>query len=283
MSNPIGMALWLLSGGWLPDRVRWCLDHGFGAVSLLQTHMAADRAERRDAAQMIRDEGLVLTYHGNVHDNMRSPSELDDLFVGRMLDDVMWWHQEAGGVRCCCSDPLHVRNPSNQRVWSPQLNVRLMRLVAARLGPASIGYGIENSCGDAGCFQSLGDLRRWADLCQMPGLGLLLDTGHLNVHLHSGPDACASIEDYIARCPLSIHEVHVTDNDGRRDQHVQLGSGCMDVKGLIAALRQRNYTGPLTVEVCVDILNGRYAFDIAGDTSPLLATRDRLTEALTCR
>lgn len=280
MTNPIGIALWLLSGGRLPDRVRWAIDHGFGAVALLQTHMSGDAAERRDAAQMIRDGKLVLTYHGNVHDNMRSPTELDEVFVGRMLDDVMWWHQEAGGVRCCCSDPLQVRDGSNQRVWLPELNLRLMQLVAPRLGPPGIGYGIENSFGGEKCFQSLDHLRRWADLCPMPGLGLLLDTGHLNIHLHSGPDACASIEDYITRCPLSIHEVHVTDNDGRRDQHLQLGRGCLNLKGLVAALRQIHYTGPLTVEVCVDILNGRYAFDIAGDTSPLLATRDRLLEAL---
>ena len=51
---PLGMALWLLKGGSVADRVAWLVDHDFTAVSLLQSALDMDAAERRDAAAAMK-------------------------------------------------------------------------------------------------------------------------------------------------------------------------------------------------------------------------------------
>ena len=61
---PLGMALWLLRGGTLADRVAWIAAHGFQAVSLLQQVIDVDPVERAEAAAAIRAAGLLVTYHG---------------------------------------------------------------------------------------------------------------------------------------------------------------------------------------------------------------------------
>jgi hypothetical protein len=75
MTNPIGMALWLLKGRRLPHRVQWLVGHGFGAVALFDTHMTGESA-------------------------------FDEDFARRMFDDVLWWHERAGLMRSCCGDPI---------------------------------------------------------------------------------------------------------------------------------------------------------------------------------
>lgn len=274
------MALWLLAGGSLPDRVSWAIRHGFRGLALLQQVMRADPVERRDAAAAMRQAGLGLTYHGNVHENLAAPDRLDLDFVQRLHDDVLWWHENAGGVVSCGSDPIHVGAGAARR-FHPDLNRQLMRLAHERLTPHGIAFGIENSFGGPACFQSLAHLDSFRDHCRLPGQGLLLDTGHANVHLHSDHTSAGSLEEFLRRLPLPVFEVHVTDNDGRRDEHRHLGHGCLDLAGLVRGLKGLGFAGPLTVEVCVDILNRRNAADIHDprQTDPLLVTRDRLLEA----
>lgn len=279
-SCDVGMALWLLSGGSLPDRVAWSVRHGFRGLALLQTVMQADAHQRRDAAAIMRQAGLRLTYHGNVHENLAGPDRLDIDFVHRMYDDVLWWQKNAGGMMSCGSDPIHLGVGIDRR-FIPDLNQQLMHIAHQKLTPHGIAFGLENSFGPPGCYQSVADLRQFRALCERLNMGLLLDTGHTNVHLHSEHASPISIEQYIRQLPMPIFEVHVTDNDGRRDEHRHVGHGCLDLAGLVRGLKTVNFSGLLTVEVCVDILHGRYAADIhdSRQTDPLLITRDRLREA----
>jgi sugar phosphate isomerase/epimerase len=269
----IGMALWLLRGRRMADRVQWCIDHGFAGGALLQDVITADSAERAEAAALMRQEGFALTYHGNVHQHLRDGA-LNEDFVKILIDDVLWWHENAGGVHSCCSDPIH-RGSREQRAFDVPVNHRLVELLGEGLGSRGIHVGLENGFGGPGCYQSIEDFRTFAQECAgIPNLAILLDTGHLHLHLQGRP----GIGQFIRQIPLPIAEVHVTDNHGLKDEHK--AHGTIDFVDMAAGLRDVSYNGPITVEVCVDILSGKYAADIdnAAETSGALEMLARLRQ-----
>lgn len=97
-------------------------------------------------------------------------------------------------------------------------------------------------------------------ICEIgsPALGVVIDSGHLNL---SGEDP------QIALTNLGKHllQVHVNDNDGKQQQNAIPGEGVFDFGGLVRILRKSGYDGYLTLE-----LGWGYTFD------PLPAAREAL-------
>lgn len=256
----VGMALWLLRGARLPDLVAWLTRHEFRALSLHSLHAQVDPMEKREAAAAIKEAGLAVGYHPNFG------KTLDSDAVGRICDDVLWWHEKAGGVRACLADPI----PGD---WAGC--VGLVKEMSRRLAPHGIRTGLENSFGTGSVYKSIADVTRLKQECATPLLAHLLDTGHANIEYRS------RVGEFVRGLPLEIGEVHLTDNHGEKDEHRALGTGNLDLPALFAALREVNYTGPLTVEVCVDILRGQYAQDIRNpqEMEPVLRSRDQILAA----
>lgn len=73
-----------------------------------------------------------------------------------------------------------------------------------------------------------------------PQVGITLDTGHFHT---AGVDWKALVRAY----PERIYNVHVKDHIG--DQGVPLGTGEIDLKGLVAELHAIGYEGALSVEL----------------------------------
>lgn len=82
-----------------------------------------------------------------------------------------------------------------------------------------------------------------------PCLGVVIDTGHLNL---SGEDTERAIQN------LGYHllQVHVNDNDGHQQQNLIPGEGTYDFPRLIQLLHQVGYAGFLSLE-----LGWGYTFD----------------------
>jgi sugar phosphate isomerase/epimerase len=74
------------------------------------------------------------------------------------------------------------------------------------------------------------------------GLGILLDTGHLNVVKEEIPNSIVSARDRL------IH-VHVNDNNGETDQHLVPGDGMIDFRAVLEALHRIGYDKYLTIEL----------------------------------
>lgn len=282
---PIGMALWLLQGSELADCVEWVIRHGFAGVSLYQSFADLPDGERGAAAQRIREAGLIVNYHANIPGFAGAGTEISWGRVEALLADVAWWHENAGGMRAFCIDPIHTADAGGSRRFDVELNGCVMRLAQERLGGLGVRVGVENSFGEPGSYQFPEQMRDFRQACGVPGLGLLLDAGHANIHVARYAGGSGAIGDYVRQLPLEILDVHVTDNLGLRDEHRHVGYGSLDVPALLAALAERGYAGPLTVEVCVDIIEGRYAADISRDeqVAPILATRAALLDAMVRR
>jgi sugar phosphate isomerase/epimerase len=77
---------------------------------------------------------------------------------------------------------------------------------------------------------------------QHPKVGITIDTGHFH---SAGVDTLAFIRKYAGK----IWNVHLKDHVGT--ESVAIGKGEIDLKGIIEALYEINYEGPLALELKV--------------------------------
>jgi sugar phosphate isomerase/epimerase len=98
-------------------------------------------------------------------------------------------------------------------------------------------------------------------LHRFPDLMLTLDTGHANI---GGRRALDFIEKFGSR----IGHLHISDNLGKRDDHLAVGSGVIDFLKIIGALKQCGYDDTATLEIFSD------------DRRELKKSRDRFDEML---
>jgi sugar phosphate isomerase/epimerase len=78
-----------------------------------------------------------------------------------------------------------------------------------------------------------------------PSLGVVLDTGHINLVQESAQVAIECLGNLLL-------QFHVNDNDGRRQQNLIPGEGTVDFDGVIRLLRAVGYGGFLSVELAWD-------------------------------
>jgi sugar phosphate isomerase/epimerase len=108
---------------------------------------------------------------------------------------------------------------------------------ARKLG---VGLMIENLPGEFNNPAQLGEL-----LDATPELGLHLDIGHANLQ-----NPYNMTEEILAAYGNRLRHVHLHDNKGgSADLHMPLGTGTVDVRASVAALRRCGYDGTITLEV----------------------------------
>lgn len=262
-----GYCTWLLSGLDLPGRFAFLADAGCGCVSVLQSVLDCDRGEKREAAAVLRERDLTLCFHGNVQNNLgKTPGTFDESFLARLYDELDWWREESGGrLHDCFSDSLKGPAAGATPAERLALSFELFRRHAAHFAGTPVRYGIENTCGSREPHDEdyYNCPRRFQEAFDAfggtPGAGLLLDIGHAHVAARrQGLD----IGRYVDAIPLEICELHVTDNHGDADEHLPPGAGNLDFAALRDALARRGFDGPVNMEVCKDISNGLYAFDL---------------------
>jgi sugar phosphate isomerase/epimerase len=101
---------------------------------------------------------------------------------------------------------------------------------------------LENAPGPSGQIDHIAHI-----LEALPDLGFHLDAGHTQVE--GGVDM---FETYLERFSSRLMHVHLSENDGSRDQHLPLGSvpkGELDWPARIARLKASGYDGTISLEV----------------------------------
>jgi sugar phosphate isomerase/epimerase len=81
----------------------------------------------------------------------------------------------------------------------------------------------------------------------VPELMLTLDTGHA----HIGDKNGRRVVDFIERHGSRLAHVHVSDNQGVRDDHLPIGAGTIDFESTARALRGIGYQDTVTLEIFV--------------------------------
>ena len=130
--------------------------------------------------------------------------------------------------------------PMHPRSYYIQRNLLSLRELIEHGTRVGVGIMIENLPGDFNNPEQLGEL-----LDPLPELGLHLDIGHANLLVpHNTTEAI--LRAYGHR----LKHVHLHDNKGGGgDIHMPLGSGSVDVRGSVRALKAAGYDSTITLEV----------------------------------
>jgi len=80
------------------------------------------------------------------------------------------------------------------------------------------------------------------------GIGVLLDTGHLNMAIHAEWCAHDSPATFVEALPEPVIEVHLHDNHGESDEHLPPGDGTAPLVETLADLFARGFDGLITLE-----------------------------------
>jgi sugar phosphate isomerase/epimerase len=107
---------------------------------------------------------------------------------------------------------------------------------------------IENMPPNAGAFVDPDDFKMLFD--RFPEFRMTLDVGHAHIRDKTRRRPVA----FIRRFGDRIAHLHVSDNKGQRDDHIQLGKGTVNLPVLARALRDIGYDGTITLEIFADDL-----------------------------
>ena len=81
---------------------------------------------------------------------------------------------------------------------------------------------------------------------EFPALLLTLDTGHANIDDELGGGRLAT---FLACHGNRLGHIHISDNNGRRDDHLPVGQGTIDFAAFLNTLAATGYNDTLTLEV----------------------------------
>jgi sugar phosphate isomerase/epimerase len=130
--------------------------------------------------------------------------------------------------------------PMHDRAFFVQKNIATVRELLPYARERGVGLMVENLPGDFNTAQQLGEL-----LDPLPELGLHLDIGHANLLVVE-----STVTELLAAYGARLRHVHLHDNKGgAADLHLPLGTGSVDVRGAIQALKAVGYDATITLEV----------------------------------
>jgi sugar phosphate isomerase/epimerase len=124
----------------------------------------------------------------------------------------------------------------------PEWHLDVLSPLSVRAAGLGVTVLLENAPGPSGQIDHIAHI-----LEALPDLGFHLDAGHTQVE--GGVDM---FETYLERFSSRLMHVHLSENDGSRDQHLPLGSvpkGELDWPARIARLKASGYDGTISLEV----------------------------------
>ena len=230
-----GWAIWNMQGCPQADKCRLAASMGLDFVSFIRSPLRWGRENPGEPAAtpaLLAELGLGWTTHGSVSN--------DEGQLAVSLDETLAFAAEAGPP-LTVSFERAVRGAKPNRFYDSEATARGLELAFNKLGGLKTRIAIENhlDTSEPEVLAGLGE--------RFPGLGMLLDAGHMNLHLGGG---AARIAGYVASLPLPIVDLHLHDNDGEHDDHAPLETGSLSLPELAGALRARGYDDLATLEVC---------------------------------
>lgn len=231
-----GIATWtfLEPGTTLPQLAAHFADAGFDALSFLPRHIIeTDRAEVNDVVQLMLDRDIVATVHGACE---LSREEIDTVIsiLGNRL-------------KVFSVDPAS-KSDSRGRFYDGRLIAEVLGHIKQCGRRIDVCFAAEDFPLDALALDTYRE-ELWA-LLDNPRFGVLIDVGHLNLRRHrEAYFRKLTPEQYLARLPLPIVEVHLHDNLGDKDSHGHFGLGNVDFQAVARGLHAVGFDGVSTIEI----------------------------------
>ncbi|MGE0082910.1 MAG: sugar phosphate isomerase/epimerase family protein [Desulfococcaceae bacterium] len=136
--------------------------------------------------------------------------------------------------------------------------VESLRAVVRKAEEIGLFLCLENMPPAAGAFTEPEEL---AEILNMfPAQGMTLDVGHA----HIKEEGKNRIKEFFRKAGKRIRHLHVSDNNGKRDDHFPVGKGNIDFPEIIRELRGIGYAETVTLEIFTedrrDLLRSRENF-----------------------
>jgi sugar phosphate isomerase/epimerase len=204
---------------------------------------------KRKLKKIIADYKMKVHLHAPFHDhNVASIYLPIEEAVARLLQDTV---KLAGFLEAetLTIHPGVIYMHVNYQRYIPaakQATVGLMRRLVQPARDYGVKIGFENmTAGLKQCWQiKLGTTEK--ELLEVvdnvDGLGVTLDPGHCHVN---GQDAAK----FAATLGRRIIHVHLSDNHGKQDEHLEPGEGTIDYASLTRTLSSNGYRGDMTLEL----------------------------------
>jgi sugar phosphate isomerase/epimerase len=125
---------------------------------------------------------------------------------------------------------------------SGQLAVECLEELLPRGRKLGLRVCLENMFSDAGWLSTAEDFAPVLEA--FPELNVALDMGH--AHIRGGSDCALG---FLRRYPDRIGHVHVSDNWGKRDDHLPLGVGSLRIRPILAELKRMRSQAWVTFEI----------------------------------
>ena len=206
-------------------------------------HHSIIRKERKNILSALRGYGMALVCH---MPTFVSLADLSESIRMASLSEVMLSLETAAslGTEKIVVHPAYF---SGMGSFVPEmarsLAMESLAAITSKATELEIILCIENMFPRTQFCVDVDDLK---DVFQrFPELKLTLDTGHANIGSPRGKRIIQLIEAFGDR----IGHVHVSDNFGKEDNHLPIGSGRIKFSKVIKALKETGYDDTVTVEV----------------------------------
>jgi sugar phosphate isomerase/epimerase len=253
--------------GPLTERIRWAADKGFDAVSIDSAQLSTDGPEGvgRDVEEVLSQLGIAVTVHPSP--GPRGAVAQEEAF-SKAVVRAAELQKNTGCVRSIGIDPAWV-SEKGIVVYDAERTERSLEEIARAIDGLGVAVAVENWK----INPERDEFLRLSSALEGADLKLILDLGHLHV-MHDDTVAAAR------EVPLSVCEVHVSDNKGKTDEHMPLGRGSLPIFDIARIMHERG-------EDCIWTLEMRARFNFAECTisnssarRSFYQSRDRLRQAL---
>lgn len=123
-----------------------------------------------------------------------------------------------------------------------KMNLLAFESVSQLIGAAEVtgvGLALENMLpGHPGC--EIKHILETVERINSPSLGVCFDSGHAHV--------CGNMKEFMRAVGEHMINIHMQDNDGTRDMHLQPPYGTTDWRAFAEVLDEVNYRRPITIE-----------------------------------
>ena len=206
-------------------------------------HHSTIRKERKKILSALRGYGMALVCH---MPTFVSLADLSESIRMASLSEVMLSLETAAslGTEKIVVHPAYF---SGMGAFVPEmarsLAMESLAAIASKATELELILCVENMFPRT---QFCVDVDDFKDVFQrFPELKLTLDTGHANIGSPRGKRIIQLIEAFGDR----IGHVHVSDNFGKEDNHLPIGSGRIKFSKIIKALKETGYDDTVTIEV----------------------------------
>jgi sugar phosphate isomerase/epimerase len=230
----------------LAEEIRIIASLGFDFLELAMDPPGAYVDElRKDRTSLVRalgDSGLGLVCH---LPTFLSTADLSPRIRAASVEETLLGMEvaaELGARRAVLHPSFFVGLGPKVREMSRQLAMACLGELVNRSATLRLDTCLENMFSPGGWLTTADEFA--PVLSAFPQLGITLDIGH--AHIRGGSDcACA----FLRRYPDRIRHLHLSDNWGRRDDHLPLGTGTVRIEAVLVELRRLAETPWITLEV----------------------------------